>query len=274
MNYEKGFEGELKFDQIADTLLPSSDWLILTDLLFEWNNNRFQIDDLLISENGLYPFEVKNHEGDYYVEKDKWYTVSGIEVNNPIHQLRRADMYLKKLFHANGIKLPIESLVAFVHPGFALYQAPMRLPFLLPGQIKRHFVKLSNIPSKLNANHFEWAKRILALTVTESPYDQVPEYHDKQLKKGVYCASCHTFSLKMAGRHLICQSCGAVEPLESAVMRSVNEFHILFPERKITVQAIKEWCDLDVTRRRIEWILKKNMGLINKGKYSYYIFKE
>ncbi|WP_395858190.1 nuclease-related domain-containing protein [Cytobacillus firmus] len=33
------------------------------------------MDSLLITGGGIYIFEVKNYEGDFYIEQDRWYTI-------------------------------------------------------------------------------------------------------------------------------------------------------------------------------------------------------
>ena len=41
-------------------------------------------------------FEVKNFEGDYYIEKDQWYSASSkIEIVNPLSQLERSRSLLQ-----------------------------------------------------------------------------------------------------------------------------------------------------------------------------------
>ncbi|QOY37528.1 nuclease-related domain-containing protein [Anaerobacillus isosaccharinicus] len=68
LNLEKGYAGELAFDDMVDGI--SNNWLILNDLLLEINNTMFQLDKLIITPEKIYLYEVKNFEGDYYIEKD------------------------------------------------------------------------------------------------------------------------------------------------------------------------------------------------------------
>ena len=42
--------------------------------------------------------------------------------------------------------------------------------------------------------------------------------------------------------NLTCETCGNVENWEVAVLRSVEEFKLLFPGRKITTNRVYEWC--------------------------------
>lgn len=69
----------------------TNDWLIVKDLLLESNNTVFQVDTLLISPETVYLFEVKNYEGDFYIESDRWYTISKTEINNPLLQLNEVN---------------------------------------------------------------------------------------------------------------------------------------------------------------------------------------
>lgn len=86
-NLEKGFEGELMFDKLTDAL--PDNWLIIKDLLLRKNNTHFQIDSTLISRETIFLFEVKNFEGDFYIDGDKWYTMFKNEINNPLNQVER-----------------------------------------------------------------------------------------------------------------------------------------------------------------------------------------
>ncbi|MEH7746484.1 nuclease-related domain-containing protein [Neobacillus drentensis] len=54
---EKGYQGELMFDKLTEKL--QSDMLVINDLCFEFNDNIFQIDTLIIAQSTIYPFEVK-----------------------------------------------------------------------------------------------------------------------------------------------------------------------------------------------------------------------
>ncbi|MCM3708621.1 MULTISPECIES: nuclease-related domain-containing protein [Cytobacillus] len=70
---EKGYAGELHFDRELQDL--HDDFFILNDLLLESSNTHFQIDTLLINGSTLFVFEVKNYEGDYYIENERWYSL-------------------------------------------------------------------------------------------------------------------------------------------------------------------------------------------------------
>lgn len=273
LNGEKGFEGEKRFDAMLEQL-PSSVCLILSDLLFQWNNTYFQIDSLLVSNDKIYVFEIKNYEGDYYIEGDQWFSLSGNEINNPLQQLQRTESLLRQLLRSIRVTLPIESYVVFVNPEFTLFQAPRNLSVILPTQTNRFLQKLSKITPNLGQVHYDLVKKLSTLHITESPYTRVPSYQFQKLKKGIYCNKCHSFSLTLIERKLVCQCCRSEETVESGVMRAIKEYSELFPKRRITVQAINEWCGTGLTKRTIGWTMKKNLELVYKGGHSYYLLPD
>lgn len=269
LNAEKGFEGEKRFDALLEQFL-SSDWLILEDLLLQCNNTYFQIDTLLIFQGKIYVFDVKNYEGEYYIEADQWFSLYGTERKNPLQQLQRTVSLLRQLLQSFGIPLPIESYVVFINPEFTLYQAPRNLTFILPTQINRFIKRLCMITPSLRQDDLDLANKLHSLHITKSPFSRVPSYQFEQIKKGIYCNACHTFSLTLMGRKLVCHCCGSEETAESGIMRATREFTTLFPERRITVQAISEWCGTEINKRKIGWTLKKNLEIVYKGGHSFY----
>src|SRR5699024_4031090 len=95
-------------------------------------------------------------------------------------------------------------------------------------------------------------------------------YEYNQLKKGIVCENCDGFMRMASTRSLLCSKCGTLELAESVVIRSVSEFNLLFPDDKITVGLIHEWCDGVVSKVIITRILLKQLVLVNKVTYSYY----
>ncbi|WP_353615945.1 MULTISPECIES: nuclease-related domain-containing protein [unclassified Bacillus (in: firmicutes)] len=129
MDLEKGFKGEKKLDW---TSTLSDNWLILNDLLFECNKSEFQIDSIGINRETIYLFEVKNFEGDYYIEGERWYKTPKNELKNPYEQLKRTESMLRKLLIEHKIYFKIKLHLVFVNSEFFLYNAPMNLPNIFP----------------------------------------------------------------------------------------------------------------------------------------------
>lgn len=92
----------------------------------------------------------------------------------------------------------------------------------------------------------------------------------KKLKKGINCLSCHSFDISISRTRVICNKCGCVERVESAVLRNVEELKNLFPEIRLTTNLVYEWCKVVNPKKKIRKILLKKFNLKGHGKYSYF----
>lgn len=264
----KGFEGEVMFDLLTEQL--PEERFILNDLLLEANNTKFQIDTTMIIQEKIHIFEVKNFEGDYDYHSDKFYTISGKEISNPLDQLKRCESLFRQLLQNLGYKIPIEAWIIFINPEFTLYQAPKNPSIIFSSQLNRFMKKLNSTPTKLNGKHMKLAEQLVSLHQIESPYSRLRHYEYDHFRKGFLCASCHSFLVPLGEKELICGKCGGHEKVESAVMRSVDEVKLLFPDMKITTNIIHEWCKVIESKKTIRRILKQNLKCIGNYRNCYY----
>ncbi|MCJ8009401.1 NERD domain-containing protein [Lederbergia wuyishanensis] len=271
-NLEKGFEGELLFDELIDAL--SKEWLVLNELLLESNNTDFQIDSLILAEKTILVIEIKNYEGDYFIEDGKWYYINGTQIQNPVPRLERSEFLLRRLLQDHGYNIPAESYLVYVNPDFHLYNSPRNLPIIYPVQLNRFIDKLRRLPSKTNERHKTLAHKLISLHKEDSPFTRLPEYSYEKLRKGITCASCYSFNIESKKTLVVCKNCRGMENIDTAVLRSVEEFRLLFPDRKITTSDIYDWCKGLKTKETIQKILLKKYIQIGKTKSSYYIKKE
>lgn len=72
-NLEKGYEGEVKFDRMAES--HQEERYLINDLLLRVGNSYFQIDTTMISQEIIRLLDIKNFEGDFCLENDRFYSV-------------------------------------------------------------------------------------------------------------------------------------------------------------------------------------------------------
>lgn len=273
---EKGYSGELKFDRWLRLIELSCEAIVISDLLIEINNTLVQIDSLMISPSLLYLFEVKNLEGDYYVENGKWYSVSsGKEIKDPLLQVARAESLVRRLFQDFGFQTSMEPFIIFINPHFTLYQAPQNKSFIFPTQLDRFNEKLTRLSgnAKPQQKHSILAEQLLSMHQTKSPYTRLPPYSYEGLRKGITCKKCYSFMHVECEHMVACVVCGEPESIDSAVIRSANELILLFPDKQISTNLVFEWCEVVKSKKTIRRVLKKYFQLIIKGKRSYFVSK-
>ena len=257
LNLEKGFEGEVKFDRLAEGL--SEERYIINNLLLEVNNSYFQMDTVIISQGIIHLLDIKNFQGDCYLESDRLYAMmTSREYKNPLDQLRRSTTLFRQLLQTLKQNYLVEASVIFINPEFTLYQAQMDQPIILPTQIICFLKDLNKTPSKLNDEHKKLAQKLLSLHQTKNPFTMVPKYNYDELRKGIYCKTCKSFLVSRKNYTFVCGMCGEYEKIGQAILRNVREFKLLFPERKITTQNIYEWCKIDLSKKTFCRILQKN----------------
>lgn len=262
---EKGYEGELKSDAWLKGL--TDEWLILNDLLFDYHGSLFQIDTLIIAYEKIYLLDVKYFEGDHTIKEDKWFTPTGKPEKSPLHQLERCETLFQRMLHDLGFHYSIESYLIFNNPEFHLYTASINPAIIFPTQLNRFLKKLNTRPVKLNKRYYELAQQLVDHNIEESPYKRIFPYTYEQQKKGITCPDCRA----IFEEELICKNCGYLDEAEAAILRNVREFILLFPERRVTTNAIYEWCGGIRSKKVIRRVLGKNYKLIGHSQSSHFV---
>ncbi|WP_010281836.1 nuclease-related domain-containing protein [Bacillus timonensis] len=270
---EKGWLGEKQFDQLFLTL--TNECLILNNLLFEVNNTQLQIDSLLITSKEIIIFEVKNFEGDIVIDGNRWHLPSGKEIKNPLIQFSRCESLFRQLLEELRFTLSVESKLEFINPEFYLYEAPVKAPFVFHAQLGRLFKKLDTLAAgSLPGGHLQLAEKLVSLHIKDTPYKRLPVYNYEELEKGIVCMRGCSFMVVASQNYLVCLNCGDLEHKESAVLRSVKEFRLLFPERKNTTSQVTEWCGVISSRLTIRKYLLKEYKLVTTGRTSHFVKKD
>lgn len=119
-----GKEGELQAKKILNHYLNEND-LLLNNLNISIHGRNTELDYVVINNNGVFIFEVKNFSGKLVGDEDDqyWnkYKISRgnkeyiKEIRNPIKQLKREIYLLKEYLKYYGVDLWIEGYVLFVN---------------------------------------------------------------------------------------------------------------------------------------------------------------
>lgn len=150
-NQKKGFDGELTFDQIQKE--SGINGLILNDLLLSTRDTSYQIDALVITDQKIYLYEVKNYSGTFVYKDNGLYSTSGHAIQDPVAQAERKRSYLYNLLIQLGYSIDIEVYVVFINSNCYIYDLPKKDAILFAGQLAGHFKDLADtLPKQSNKN--------------------------------------------------------------------------------------------------------------------------
>lgn len=270
---EKGFFGEkMLLDHLNS--IDRSKVLPLFDFLFEVEGQEVQIDCLLLTSETIFLLEVKNYTGDYYFENNKIYHLNtNREIYNPITQLERSEFLFKKLLQKIRMNFPVYSYIIFVNPKFFLYQTPLKSRFVHYGQIDRFLRKATYHVGRLTDRVMKLQEELSKKKKDRSKYEVLPEYKLEDLSRGLFCKKCHSELMRKGQLYLYCIRCRHKYHLYDAVLYSIAQFHLLFPEKRITTKQITDWCGNLFSRVFVSRFLKRHLCMKPNGSQTYYTFK-
>ena len=267
-NQVKGFDGEEQFDFHMSESHQSG--VVLNDLVLNYRDTVFQIDSLLITNEAVYLYEVKNYAGSYYYKEDSFFTESEYKILNPLRQVDRSATYLHNVMLRLGYHLPIYPIIVFIHPDFTLYSSIPNKLFLFSNQLPKHLNSLASQNFLIKPDHMELAHQLKELHNKNYRPDNLPVYHLEQLKKGVLCPTCFSKNHTDTRQNYFCTACGHKETITTAIERSIKEFQLLFPDYLITTSHIYDWCGKSYSKERIRMILKANYQSHLSRHMTYY----
>ncbi|WP_163582665.1 nuclease-related domain-containing protein [Gracilibacillus saliphilus] len=267
-NLKLGYEGEKTFEQLLRDSF-NDDYLIISDIRLEVGTTSFQIDSILLTADTLYFFDVKNLPGNYIHIDKRWYKLPNKEVNNPLLQLKRSETLMRQVLQELHADIQIECYDVFVNPEFTLYQAPMNKQLILPTQLPQLMRDLATKPPA-TASQQLLAKQLIARDIGKYQYPKIPKYRYHQFKKGFRCSKCYKLSVYIEGRNCICTNCQQMESIQHALMRTVKELLLLFPDKKLTTNLIYDWCGKGYSKKSIQRFLDRNFQKVGVRQWTYY----
>lgn len=265
---EKGFEGECMFDEAIERIEASG--LFICDLMLATRDTTYQIDALYISSSEVILYEIKNYTGQYAYKDGLMYSDSGFVLQDPLAQVKRKQSYIHNLLLKLNYSLNVTSYVVFIHSDFYIYSLPKTSQIIFSGQLPKHLASLSRKDSKRSHKSKMLAERLVAQHIDDFRPPNLPTYTFDQLKKGIYCAQCKSWNCSSSRQFFICNDCHYMEKGADAINRTLDEFHILFPQESLSLKTASLWCGPTCSDTRVRSVLKKHYHLHHSGRSSYY----
>lgn len=267
---EKGLEGEVRFDSYVETYL-SGECLVLNDLLLSIRSSTIQLDSVIITQDTVYLYEIKNYKGEYQINAGRLMTINGQEVNHPLTQLNKSLVKIRQLLDDLNIQMEVKGAVIFVEPTFYLFNVEYSKSYIFPAQIEIHFKTMQSKLKKLSKTHHFLAQKLLDHQINSAPYQkQVPVYSYSDLRKGTCCPGCTEMSLQFTQRNGWCKRCQRWYTKTEIILYNVNDYRFLFPELKVTSSNIVDWCAQEISGYQIRRTLNSHFKKIGTTSNCYY----
>lgn len=263
---KKGYEGEQEYDRIFEEA-GHDNLLIYRDLWLKIEGSTLQIDSLIIAGNKLIVNEIKNYSGLYSYKDSGWF-INGTQISEePLAQAARTGNKLLKLRALLQLNFEREYKVVFVNPNFNLNIAPEDEKNIVQRSMLRHYMK------ELNKIHIDARARGISLKLKDYFIDDpmpLPEVDAARVKCGSYCSKCGSFGIVLERYHATCVNCNNKETTEKMIVRSIIDFNVLFHNRPMTKESVRQFVGLSKNERSFRRILNKYGEKTGAGRSTAY----
>ncbi|TDM07454.1 nuclease-related domain-containing protein [Macrococcus lamae] len=263
----KGEEGEAIADELLHLFFQHDDGIYLCDLRLNINYQQVQIDSLLVLDNCVIVFEVKNLSFDLNYRDGNFYLMNGEPFSALNEQLAR----LKKV---------VSSYIAQYDPFVDVIVYPF---FVNPEQTIHGILLNGDVLVKDNYQHvlMEYRKQFNlgpAAAITKYLLKRsVPNNFDKRMevdyslvKKGVYCSVCFKEMQRISQRRVFCVNCNQHSNTSDIVHNAVKDIGKIWPDQLITSKLIADWLGNGVSIRSVQRIMKNNYERIESHHFGHH----
>lgn len=237
-----GYEGELQFDSIV--LDEAPEILHLKDFRFMVENQEYQIDNILISGDTLFLFEIKNFTFDLNFSSEIWTFMNGKEWINPIIQVDNQRNKFNKLLSPMNYQLPVHSNVVFINPDQTIYNLYEHPKIHIYSNIKK---RLRSINKENRIDHSELLNYLTLNRVTQSKYYQSIDVDLDKVKKGIVCNECFEFLVTLHRKKYLCAKCNKSFTSKQAAIELIQEMKIMNKNLKRSSYWMAELCGRQIS---------------------------
>lgn len=223
-----------------------NNWLVLTDLSFNLATHQ-RCDIVLITQAGV-----------YFIQNNLTGNESFVETITTAHNIY---FHYENTLKEFSPDLPLHGLIVSEEKS-ALHALSESIKVLDFTEFETLIEELAQ--QEVNAlapfdETNEIAERLLAHDAYRVPD---PFHFDRpsfdRVKKGMKCAECQSYDLKRKNDAFVC-ACGYEEPCNLTILRTMNEYHLLFGKRNKKIDAVYAFMNGDIPRNYIEEILEKEI---------------
>ena len=252
-------------------------WVIRKNLWLDYYG-KFECDLLLITNAGLYTFEVKNYRGKFDFRNSQC-LINGKKVgHNAIAQAQKVHINIAQIFRDAFHHFNTQGVLTFIgqHNEVVIYDELEDLHVVMANQLRNYIWDIV----KVEKNYLEapvdiqTVIQLLEKFETDDPFtaDTIPNEIAQQVQKGICCSNCGRFDVDVNKQYIACQ-CGMFEPREEAIVRTICEYGVIHYKQDLTAKNLDIFFNGDVSRKNLTKYLNKHFERIGSNRDTRYLNK-
>ncbi|UTH13361.1 nuclease-related domain-containing protein [Macrococcus equipercicus] len=265
----KGEYGETRVDELLSCFFDGFDGIYISDLRLNIDFQQVQVDSLIVLDDCVLVFEVKNLSFDLHAADGLFYMMSGEPFTALNDQLAR----LKKLLRAYVAQFD-PYIDVIVYP-FFINDSQCIHGMLLRGDV----LATSNFALVLAKyrRRFNWRSTVplvnhLMKRSVPNNFDKKMDIDYSKVTKGTYCSVCYNKVERISQRKFQCLKCNTDISTAAVISNGVKEISRIWPDKPITTKLVTDWLGESIDKRTIQRVLSKNY-LLTKGNYEGWHYK-
>ncbi len=266
LKYRLGYAGELQFDKIvADLGIPVvhlKDYRFRTDAAegrkTATGPAEVQIDNIIISDDQLYTFEIKNHQHDMEYGGDRnWRFAGGKEIITPMNQIDNHRNVMTSLMQEFNFQFNMINNLVFIHPEQTIYNLPNHQNIYVRSNLMKRLKYL------LKPNRYEYSRFIEMLDsrrVVKSAYDADANVTFEELAGGVFCRECENSRLRKVQRGKFeCMTCHTEHSPVDIVRNLIQELQTINSTWQLSSSKLEKYSGYTFSSATIRRYRQKNL---------------
>ncbi len=274
-----GIRGESKMINKFKEFYIDEDFQPVWDLNMEIGNWAVQMDGLLLTNRCAIILESKNISDELHFDaaNDEFYKKTFKEGNkitleNPVIQLKKHIRFLERWLKSHKINLPVTGLIIFTANQCEFHSKPSGASICKTYQMNQYLYHiLEQYPQEASSHKISKIKKMILanqIPFKKSPLCEFYHIDPKDIKTGVYCRGCKSYSMKRWHKTWQCSDCGFKD--SGAAQFAVLEYFALIGNR-ITNKQLRDFCHLESPHAARRILLQRELipaGDLKSRSYS------
>jgi len=254
-------------------------WVVMQNLWLDYYG-KFECDLLLLTDAGIYPFEIKNYSGTFEF-KNSQCLINGKKVgHNAIVQAQKATINLEQIIRSNASQYyNIQGAITFIgqHNEVIVYDEIEDIQVVMANQLRNYIWNIAKEERNYQGRPVDVRSIVGRLegAETDNPFsrDNITDDIKKRVRKGIRCSYCGSFDVDTSKSYITC-GCRMHEPRENAIVRTICEYGVINYKEDLTTAALVDFFDGAISRKNLSKFLNRHFVRIGSNKNTRYINKQ